>query len=119
MIGASGGNRVVVMRWKHQHECLFVLNVFFHEREMVFCPGLYCLVAASISTWILNWKEDAAIFFTRLKVQSYNYFLFPPKVPKQQGTPRVWGKVDEDSEDDGSARLLCLGLRVRRLPEVH
>merc|ERR1711963_1007733 len=29
--------------------------------------GLYCLVAASISTWILNWKEDAAIFFTRFR----------------------------------------------------
>ena len=28
-------------------------------------PGLYCLIAASISTSVLNWNEDVAIFFTR------------------------------------------------------
>jgi len=43
--------------------------MFFHEKKenKLFCLGLYCLVAASISTWILNWKEDAAIFFTRFR----------------------------------------------------
>ena len=28
-------------------------------------PGLYGLIAASISTSVLNWNEDVAIFFTR------------------------------------------------------
>ena len=74
MIGASGGDQ------QSQIGKIFGKTsfcFFFKSFSQYLFSGLYCLIAASISTCILNWNEDVAIFFTRLqKIAKLNLELF-------------------------------------------
>ena len=60
------------------HSFALIVDPFMVQAEVrLTCPvikfnldttnilGVYCLIAASFSTCIMNWKEDVAIFMTR------------------------------------------------------
>ena len=102
--------------------------------------GVYCLIAASFSTCLMNWNEDVAIFVTRsthnmrskyfhqellLKVKSKWIFmtkiiLFSSlKVSDREDSLGLWGEIDKDPEDVGTCLLLRIGLRICCVQELQ